>query len=130
MTAARQRLGRRAEDLAAERLLAAGHRVIARNARVRDPESSLAGEIDLIALADGALVFVEVKAGRAGRSHGPERPALAVGARKRAQIRRLARAWLASQPRLPRFAGVRFDVVGVTYAADDRVAIEWIRAAF
>jgi putative endonuclease len=130
MSQARVRLGRRAEDLAAQRLAAAGLRVLARNVRVREPESGLTGELDLIGRAADALVFVEVKAARAGRAYGPERPALAVGARKQAQIRRLARAWLSAQAGLPHFACIRFDVVGVTYAADGSASVEWIRGAF
>ena len=96
----------------------------ARNARTR------LGELDIVALDGDALAFVEVKAGRAGRLIGPERPALAVGRRKQLQLRRLARAWLATRTDLPRFTAIRFDVVGVTYGADGSAAVEWIRHAF
>jgi putative endonuclease len=130
VTVGRRRLGEAAEALAAERLGAAGLRVIERNARVRDPETGLAGELDLIAGCPGAIVFVEVKAARAGRRAGPERPALAVGRRKQLQIRRLARAWLAMRSDLPRFASIRFDVVGVTYQPGESADVEWIRGAF
>jgi putative endonuclease len=129
MTGARQRLGRAAEELAAERLDAAGIEVIARNARVRDPDSGIVGELDLIGESGGTIVFVEVKAGREGRRSGPERPALAVGRRKQVQIRRLARAWLASGSR-PTYTGIRFDVVGVIYGRDGEPAVEWLPAAF
>src|SRR5688500_4323297 len=71
MTAARQQLGRVAEDLVAARLREAGWTVLARNVRV----AALRGELDLIALDGPALAFVEVKARRAG-SRGPvETPA-------------------------------------------------------
>ena len=130
MTVARQRLGRRAEELAAACLAEAGVLVIGRNARVREAGAGLSGELDLIGIVGRQLLFVEVKAGRAGRRSGPERPALAVGRRKQVQIRRLARAWLASSPDTPPFDGIRFDVVGVTYAADGSAAVEWIRGAF
>ena len=130
MTEARLRLGRAAEELAARRLEAAGLRVIARNARVRAPEAGLVGEIDLVAFSGGTVVFVEVKAGRVGRRGGPERPVLAVGRRKQIQIRRLARAWLAAQRDLPRFAAIRFDVIGVTYCDGGEPTVEWLRAAF
>jgi putative endonuclease len=130
VTAARQRLGRAAEELAAKRLGASGMALIAQNARVRDPDSGLVGELDLIGLAGRTLVFVEVKAGRAGRRSGPERPALAVGKRKQLQIRRLARAWLAAVSGTPYHTGIRFDVVGVTYGRDGPATVEWIRAAF
>lgn len=130
MTEARLRLGRAAEELAARRLLAAGLRVIAANARVREPESGLVGELDLVGCEGRTVVFVEVKAGRAGRRNGPERPALAVGRRKQAQIRRLARAWLSARSDLPRFSGIRFDVIGITYGANGPQEVEWIRGAF
>jgi len=129
VTRTRQKLGRAAEGLAAERILARGYRLLERNARVHTPE--LIGEIDLIALDGAALVFVEVKAGRAGARIGPERPALAVGPRKRTQLRRLARAWLARPGDRPRYAAIRFDVIGITVGPDGRVAAyEHIEAAF
>jgi putative endonuclease len=128
MTIARQTLGRMAEELAADRLALAGFTILERNARVRTPE--VAGEIDLVGLDGTALVFVEVKAGRAGSRAGPERPALAVGRRKQLRLRRLARAWLAGAGVLPRFASLRFDVVGVQLDADRVVAYEHLRGAF
>lgn len=130
MTEARLQLGRAAEELAARKLESAGLRVLARNARVRDAGTGLVGELDLIGLAGGTVVFVEVKAARTGRRIGPERPALAVGSRKQAQIRRLALAWLAARAERPRFAAIRFDVVGVTYSREGEPSVEWIRDAF
>jgi putative endonuclease len=125
MSARRQALGRRAEDLVAARLAAAGWRVVERNARSRY------GEIDLVALDRGALVFVEVKAGRAGSAYGPERPVLAVDRRKQRRVRRLAAAWLAERRDLPRYAEIRFDAVGVTFDRGGRaVDFEHIAGAF
>jgi putative endonuclease len=125
VTVARQRLGRRAEDLVAERLRRAGWRIVARNARTRE------GEIDLIGLEGAALAFVEVKAGREGSGRGPERPALAVGPAKRRRLRRLARAWLASGVRVPAHRELRFDVVGVSFSpGGEVVAYEHLRNAF
>ena len=128
---ARQRLGKLAEDLATERLLRAGATVVERNARIRYAELGIAGELDLIVLQRRVLVFVEVKAGRVEGAYGPERPALAVGPKKQARLRRLARAWMASAHPLPRFRSIRFDVVGVTFDHADRaVEVERIRGAF
>jgi putative endonuclease len=124
---ARQRLGRAAESLAAGALERRGWHVLERNARTRT------GELDLIALDGATLVFVEVKAGRLGAAAGPERPALAVGPRKQARLRRLAREWLgaADGPRPLWVSGYRFDVIGVSYRADGGVAAyEHIRDAF
>jgi putative endonuclease len=128
MSFARRSLGRRAERLVASRLAAQGLAIVARNARVHTPE--VIGEIDLIAIEGGELVFVEVKAARAASRHGPERPALGVGRRKQLRLRRLARAWLAQRPPLPRFRSLRFDVVGVRVDAGRVVNYEHLRGAF
>ncbi len=125
MTLARQRIGRRAEDLVAARLAGAGWRILERNARTR------LGEIDIVAIDGRTLVFVEVKAGRRGSDLGPERPALAVGPRKRLRIRRVATAWMATRPTPPAYAEIRFDVVGVSFdRAGMNLAVEHIRSAF
>lgn len=125
MTATRQRLGRAAEELVASRLLAAGWAVLERNARSRH------GELDLIALDGRSLVFVEVKAGRAGSSFGPERPILSIDFRKQQRIRRLATAWMGERRDLPRYDEIRFDAVGVTYDRAGRVVdYEHLSGAF
>ena len=124
MTVARQKMGRQAEELVAARLGAAGWRLLARNSR------EARGELDIVALEGHCLVFVEVKAGRAGALAGPERPVLAVGPAKQRRLRTLARSWLArASP--PPHSELRFDVVGVSFDRDDEVAaIEHIRGAF
>lgn len=125
VTAHRQRLGARAEDLVAARFAAAGWEIVERNARTRH------GELDLVALDGEALVFVEVKAGRAGSAFGPERPILSVDFRKQRRVRRLATAWLSERRDLPRYADIRFDAVGVTFDRAGRVAdVEHIEGAF
>jgi putative endonuclease len=125
MTAARQRTGQRAEELVARRLAAAGWEIVERNARTRY------GELDIVARDGRALVFVEVKAGREGASFGPERPILAVDARKQRRVRKLATAWMAERRGIPPYAEIRFDAVGVTFDRANRaVDVEHIRAAF
>ena len=124
MTYARQRLGRRAEDLVATRLERSGWRIVDRNVRLPS------GELDIVALDDATLVFVEVKAGRAGAIHGPELPAHAVGRRKQLKLRRLAREWIAERRGPSGVAGYRFDVVGVRFGADGLADVDHIRAAF
>jgi putative endonuclease len=128
MSAARQQLGRAAEALVARALESRGMRIVARNART----ASVRGEIDLIALDGPALVFVEVKALRANSVAGPERPALAVGHRKRHKLRSLALAWLRDHDgSVPPHDSLRFDVVGVRVDSGGR-AVEWehLRGAF
>lgn len=121
----RQRLGRRAEDLVAQRLAASAWRIVERNARTRY------GEIDIVALEGRVLVFVEVKAGRAGASFGPVRPVHAIGYRKQARLRRLAAAWMGERRDLPRYTQIRFDAVGVSFDRAGRIVdYEHLEAAF
>ena len=124
MTHARLSLGRRGEDLVAARLERAGWRIVARNERLPS------GELDLVALDGGTLVFVEVKTARAATRLGPERPAHAVGPRKQLKLRRLAREWIAERRGPSGVAGYRFDVVGVSFGPDGLADVDHIRAAF
>jgi putative endonuclease len=122
----RQRTGAQAEQLVADRLTARGWRILERNARTRH------GELDIVALDGRALVFVEVKAGRAGNRFGPERPVLSVDRRKQQRLRRLATAWIAERRgQIPRYAEIRFDAVGVTLDRAGRATdVEHIENAF
>ena len=124
MTFARQRLGRRAEQLVATRLERAGWQVVGRNVQLPS------GELDIVALDGSTLVFVEVKAGRTGATVGPERPAHAVGARKQLKLRRLAREWIAERRGPSGVSGYRFDVVGVSFGPDGLADVDHIRQAF
>jgi putative endonuclease len=125
MTAPRQRIGRAAEDLVAQRLAASGWEIVERNARTRF------GELDIIALEDRTLVFIEVKAGRENSTFGPERPILGVNHRKQQQVRRLATAWMGERRDAPRYTEIRFDAVGVSFSRAGRVTgVEHIRGAF
>jgi len=125
MTVQRQRIGRAAEDLVSDRLAASGWEIVERNARTRF------GELDIVALDGRTLVFVEVKAGRAGSSFGPERPVLGVDRRKQLKVRRLATAWMGERRDAPRYAEIRFDAIGVTFdRRGDVTDVEHIRGAF
>jgi putative endonuclease len=124
MTFARQRLGRTAEDLVATRLERSGWRMVGRNIRLPS------GELDIVGLDGSTLVFVEVKAGRAGTTVGPERPAHAVGRRKQLKLRRLAREWIAERRGPSGVSGYRFDVVGVCFGPDGLTDVDHIRNAF
>ncbi|HEY7949705.1 MAG TPA: YraN family protein [Solirubrobacterales bacterium] len=115
MTVQRQRIGRAAEDLVADRLAASSWEIVERNARTRF------GELDIVALDGRTLVFVEVKAGRAGSAFGPERPVLGVDRRKQLKVRRLATAWMGERRDVPRYTEIRFDAVGVTFDRNDQV---------
>jgi len=105
----KQALGMRAEQLAADYLEQRGYAVLVRN--WRRPE----GELDLVVSAEGLCVFVEVRS-RTGteRGHALE----TVDARKRARVLRAARLYIEEER--PQAAVFRFDVVGVTFALDER----------
>ncbi|MEV1291786.1 YraN family protein [Pseudonocardia sp. NPDC049635] len=102
--AAKDELGRRGEDTAAEYLQREhGMVVLSRNWRCR------AGELDIVASdRDRRLVVCEVKT-RSGTRFGE--PAEAVTAYKIRRIRGLTHEWMAAH-RLP-WLEVRFDVVAV-----------------
>jgi putative endonuclease len=125
MTAQRQRIGRAAEELVATRLAERGWELVERNARTRY------GELDIVALDGETLVFVEVKAGRAGAATGPERPVLSVDWRKQLRVRRLATAWMAENRGAVRCKEIRFDAIGVSFDRDGRlIDLEHIIGAF
>ena len=62
----RQRLGRLGEDLARRRLEADGHTILETNYRTRS------GEIDIVSLKNGILVFVEVRTRRGAAYVSPK----------------------------------------------------------
>lgn len=114
----RTSLGQAGEDLAAEYLLAHGYRLLARNYRCR------LGELDLVAVEQGEIVFVEVKA-RSSRRYGTA--AEAVSAVKQARMLRVAERFL--QERGLADSACRFDVVAVD-ASTAPPRLELIRGAF
>lgn len=108
----RRATGREAEEAAACHLRARGFDIVERNWRCR------AGEIDLIANDNGALVFVEVRSRR-----NPSRFGTAVEAvtpRKQAQVRSVAQYYLAMKKIAAR--PIRFDVVAVTFDGQGAVS--------
>ena len=127
MSDRRKQLGHRGEDLAADHLRRAGWRIVERNYRIRD------GEIDIIAAQGNTLVFCEVKTlvDRGGPARGPANPIESVGYRKQAQVRRLARAWLAQNTGRLRGSDLRLDVIGVVLSpAGCVMRLEHIEGAF
>lgn len=109
----------------AARLATAHWEILERNARTRY------GELDIVALDNRTLVFIEVKAGRANSAYGPTRPVHAVDRRKQQRVRRLATAWLSERRGLPYYAEIRFDAVGVSFDHAGRaIEVEHIKAAF
>jgi len=119
----RQHLGRTGEDLALAHLERLGFELVARNHRTRW------GEIDLIVHDGTSLVFVEVKTRRpSGAGRGPWE---ALHERKRAQVRRMAAAYLADVQDRPRSTELRFDAIGVVIDPRGRlVRLDHLEAAF
>jgi len=117
--AAKDVLGRRGEDVAAEYLEKQGLVVLDRNWRCRE------GELDIIATGSAGLVVCEVKT-RSGTAFGE--PAEAVTDRKVARIRRVTQAWLAAHG-LP-WCAVRFDVLAIVIEPGRPATIQHYREAF
>jgi putative endonuclease len=116
----RDTLGRCAEDQALQFLCRRGLRPVARNFRTRR------GEVDLVMLDDGCLVFVEVRT-RNSRSFVPAH--LTVDRRKQ---RKLASAALSFLGRYPVFRNYpcRFDVIGIDRPNTAEASMAWVRDAF
>lgn len=103
--------GVRGEDMAAAYLETAGYRIVARNWRFHR------NEIDIIAMEDDTLVFVEVKK-RQDSAHGYG--CEAVDHAKQQRIRRVAEAYLACTKRSQADTKCRFDVVSID---DDKILL-------
>ena len=123
----RQTLGVLGERLACEHLRTEGYTILERNFRTRH------GELDVVATADRALVFCEVKTRVIRGEPGPFGPLAAVGPAKQRRLRAMARQWLAARAgdgRL-RTPELRFDAIGVTLGAGGELRrLEHLRDAF
>jgi putative endonuclease len=127
----RRELGAAGERLAARHLEARGFEIVDRNFR------TCHGELDLVASDPRFLVFCEVKTRIVRRDPGPLGPLSAIGARKRRQVRAMAKEWLcdpgrdAARPMAPSPPEIRFDAIGVTFDPAGRLlALEHLEAAF
>jgi putative endonuclease len=115
----RHDLGLRGEDAAAAYLRKLGYRILARRERV------LRGDIDIVALDERTVVFVEVRT-RTDTRHG--HPAETVGYRKQRRIAELCNAYI-RRHRLED-CRVRIDVVAVTFPEDGLPQVEHFQDAF
>jgi putative endonuclease len=113
----RKLLGKEGEDLAARFLTKQGYKILERNYRTRS------GEIDLIALHRGEVVFVEVKTRTSNAFGAPE---LAVTSHKQQRMIKAALGYIRHK-RLHQVP-CRFDVVAISAAAEKDV--ELIQNAF
>jgi len=110
-------LGKEGEDRAARFLEKKGYRILERNYSTRS------GELDLIALHDGVVVFVEVKT-RTNAAYGA--PELAVTPRKQQRMVKAALGYMKYKKlhQVP----CRFDVVAI--ASEREQDVELIQNAF
>lgn len=102
-------LGQRGEDAAARYLRRQGYRILARGV------DSRLGELDIIAVDDRTIVFVEVKT-RSSSDAG--HPIDSIDQLKQQRMTRSALAYLKAHGLL--HSAARFDVVAVTWPADVR----------
>jgi putative endonuclease len=117
--AAKDTLGRRGEDIAADYLIGAGLVIVERNWRCA------LGEIDIVALDAGETVFVEVKT-RAGLGYG--HPLESITVVKLARLRRLAAAWCEAHPGA--YRSIRIDAVAVIAPRGGGVTVEHLKRVF
>lgn len=112
MSILKKLLGKAGEDRAAKFLAKQGYRVLERN--FRTPH----GEIDLIALHEGTIVFVEVKTRTTDAFGAPE---LAVTPQKQRRMIKTALGYIKYKKlhQVP----CRFDVVAITDAAEKEVQL-------
>ncbi len=105
-------LGRRGEDAAAHFLECRGYDIVARN------WTCYAGEADIIARDDDAVVFVEVKT---RRNCDKGMPSEAVTPEKRERYERIALEYLANCGIVD--VPIRFDIVSIVIIAPDRAVV-------
>lgn len=119
---ARRALAATGESFAAAHLQRLGYTIVARNHRTRY------GELDIVAADHETLVFVEVKTRRATRTADPW---AGLHERKRAQVRRMAVAYLSEATDRPSRPGIRFDAIGVLIDGSGRLQrLDHLEGAF
>ncbi len=111
MTVRRKKLGKKGEEEAYKYLNSIGYKVICRN------YTCTIGEIDLVALDEEAIVFVEV------RSHSSTEyglPQESVTMRKQHKLRKLAWHYLIAHGKTD--SSCRFDVIGILFDIEGGVS--------
>ena len=110
--------GKKGEDAAASFLAKEGYKIIERNFRCP------LGEIDIVALDKGVLVFVEVKTRSSNKFGLPEE---AVNRRKQHQMAKAAQFYISRKKLFN--SPARVDVVAVILS-DEKIEVRVIRNAF
>lgn len=104
--------GKRGETIAAAALEKAGYTIVERNWRCA------AGELDVVARHRGDIVFVEVRS----RAHSADAALESITPRKRAQLIKLAHAYLDAHDLHD--TPYRIDVVAIGFTANEIAIIE------
>lgn len=129
----RRTIGAIGEEAVRRCVVAWNWHLVDHNVRWRD------GELDVIAIDDRTLVFIEVKTlrAKAGSAQPAFSPFESIDSRKRAQLRKLAKRYLSDDIRRLRLdeglriEAFRFDAFAVVVgAADEVVSIEHLEQAF
>ncbi|MEH6591703.1 MAG: YraN family protein [Halioglobus sp.] len=114
-------IGNKFEDRATQLLAAQGLKILARNYAAKT------GEIDIIALENNCLVFLEVRA-RSNRHYASA--AASVDRRKQQRILRTAQYFLKANPKWAQ-AACRFDVIAFEpQNSTKELSANWIKSAF
>lgn len=113
------KLGERGEALAWNFLKKMGYAILEKNYRTRF------GEIDVIAVKDDSLIFIEIKT---RRNHHFGLPAEAVDWRKRQKMIRVAESYLQQKKMENREA--RFDILSITWDGTTEPHFEILDNAF
>ncbi|WP_188680578.1 YraN family protein [Subtercola lobariae] len=116
---AKDELGRRGEQLAADYLVGRGYTILERNWRCSQ------GEIDVVAQTAGVTVFVEVKT-RSGLWYG--HPFESITVAKLARLKRLSTAWCEAAGGGRR--QIRIDAIGVVAPLRDAATVEHLEGIF
>ena len=111
-------LGKRGEDIAAEFLKQKGYKILERNWK----SSHL--ELDIIALKDDTIAFVEVKTRTSDVYFRPEQ---AVNYKKQSNLTKAANHYY-NYHHLQ--YDTRFDIISILFLDDDKYEIEHIKEAF
>lgn len=107
------------EDLACDYIRNNNGRILERNFRVRQ------GEIDIIAIDEGHICFIEVKYRKDNRYGGP---LAAISYAKKRQICKVSRFYLSFR-KISEDNPIRYDVIAIS-SEQDATSIKWLKNAF
>lgn len=111
--------GKKGEEIAARYLEGLPYQILERNWKLRHKE------VDIIALYDELLVFVEVKTRNSSEVFWPE---TAVDWKKRRFLEAAAEVFMEQYPKA--FRDIRFDIIAITFSGDTEYELMHFEDAF